>query len=360
MRALPSLIASSFLFALAAAACSSNDGAAAGVSPGDAGSDAPVVTHDDSGSPDDAGGGDAAKPPDAGFTGPTTPLPAMATQIAGALCDYFQRCFPAYIDEYMGSLAACKSGEAVAQQGQYPAGSLFSKAAVDASAACFASTSCDSLYGYTIQTTCAIPRPVNGGAVGAQCATSDGCASNLCTGSTPTTCGSCAASVTVKVGDACSPETGKICPAGSSCLGKCVAQQGLNAPCNGTATTGTLVCGAGLTCTAGTCVKAGAAAAACTASADCDTFQLAVCDKIAGVCKTLQFLDLDAPCSSTDRLHECGKGLRCIKPAGATDGTCQAAVQPGGACTTSNNCVFGYNCRNDVCVGAGSDRPVCK
>lgn len=360
MRPLPCFFffSSGALLTLAVMACGSSDA----TNPGprdDAALDASTIPPPRPPTADE----DSSIPKDAGFTGPTTALPAAAAQMAGAACDYMQRCWPAYIDEHVGSLAACKTGSTLVQEGRHRAGAVFGTAALNAATTCFATISCDSLYGNVVQTKCAFPAPVNGGALGAQCNKADDCGSGRCAGNTKVACGACAATVTLKVGDTCGVSAGTVCPAGSACLGKCVLEQGLNDPCDGDLATiaGTKICGSGLKCTASTCVKAGAAGAACTKSLECDPFQLALCDKVAGQCATVEMLALGAACKSSDVLYACGKGLRCLTPAGSADGTCQLPLAAGAACNAvgTDTCVFGYDC-NGTCVAPGSDRPVCK
>ena len=355
------LIVSSFVaIAAAGSGCSSSDASSPATSP-DAASDAPRAV--DPGPPD-AAADDTSTPKDAAPSGPTITLAPAADQLADALCTFYQRCFPAYISEYTGSLAACKSGGSVALRGGYAPGALFDKAAFDASTACYAAISCDALYGAAFQVACAAPPPVNGAAVGAECNQATDCASNLCNGKTTSACGHCVTSTVVAVGAACDDATGKICPKGAYCISKCVAQVGLAATCDGdgstVGSTGTMLCGSGLNCVSGKCAKAGTTGTTCTQQSDCDFVQLEKCDTVAGKCVPIQFLDVDAPCMPFGSTTECGKGLRCITASGAMSGTCRAASQPGQACVRSSDCVFGYNCRSNLCTAAGSDLPVCK
>ena len=360
MRALTFLVPAAVLVATIAAAsgCSGSD-AAPTTLVGDAGSDAPLPIVEAGSTPD--AGGDSALPKEAGPSGPTIARDPAVDQLADATCAFYQRCFPAYISEYTGTLAGCKSGAAVALRGTYAPGALFDKAAFDASTACLTAASCDKLYGSAFQIECAPPAPVNGAAVGAECNKANDCASGLCNGKTSTACGHCAASTIVKTGDACDESTGKICAKGSICAGKCIQEQGLGATCDGDFTTGTMVCGSALKCVSGKCAKAAGNGTACTKSGDCDVFQLQVCDKAASLtCVTIQFVGADAACETIGTTTECGQGLRCIAAAGSSSGTCKPAVMPGNACVRSSDCVFGYNCRSNVCTAAGSDLPVCK
>lgn len=352
---------SSAVVSVVVAGCSSSDSSAPDTSP-DAAVDA-RRSAPDSGGPDDPDAADSATPKEAGPMGPTVALAPAADQLADALCAFYQRCAPQFISEYAGSLANCKTGASLGVNGGYFPGALFDKAAFDKATACYGALSCDALYGGAYQVACTVPLPVNAGAVGAECNQANDCASSLCTGNTASACGHCAASTVVAVGAPCDATTGTICPNGAYCIDKCIAVVGLGATCDGDGTNtlnATQVCGSGLSCVLGKCAKAAGVGAACTKQSQCDTTKLVTCDQAASQCVAITFLDVDAPCMIFGSTTECGKGLRCVGASGATTGTCKASVPAAGACVRSSDCVFGYNCRTNVCVAAGSDLPVCK
>jgi hypothetical protein len=220
-----------------------------------------------------------------------------------------------------------------------------------------ASAQCDFL---DADTKCPLPKTVNGSPVGAPCNKKNDCASLDCTGQSSTACGTCAATVGVKLGDVCSDT--KLCPAGAVCRGKCTMEQGPGDACDSdlTVAPGAMVCGESLKCVAGKCEKSGGPGAACTNQSGCDVYQLQVCDTAAGHCTSMQFLTAGAACATNDDAHMCGMGMRCITPAGSTSGTCQTAIQPGQACVRSSSCTFGYDCIGNVCTAHGSNRPICK
>jgi len=291
--------------------------------------------------------------------GPTITLAAYATASSNSFCDYWQRCFPTIITNQYGSLADCKTRMAQVANGAWLADAKFDEAAVNAAVACTTAATCDEKYGGKWQVKCEFPKPTNLIADNAKCGKAEHCASGNCFGLTAGACGTCKPAISVGVGITCGGDA--VCQKGLQCAGKCVQARGLAETCN----SDTLLCGAGLTCntTSGVCEKGGVVSTPC-ATASCDIFELATCRSSTDTCVALTFAALDQPCGRFGEGAECDAGLYCKVPvndAGPSSdiGVCKPRVADGQPCTQSRECRELANCRNNVCVLAGSDRPVC-
>lgn len=295
-----------------------------------------------------------------GPTGPTVNLATYATASANAFCDFYQRCFPPFITHTFGTLSDCKARINQAATGRWKADALFDEAAVNAASACATAAACDAKYGAVWQFKCEMPRPVNLLADNAKCNDKDHCQSGHCSGLTNTTCGVCKPSVTVGVGLACGGDA--ICGKGLSCVvDKCYQPRGLGETCNDAGQS----CGAGLNCntTSGLCEKGGVVNDSCDGKV-CDVFESATCKSSTNVCVATTFAALDQTCGRFGEGPQCDAGLYCRVPSsdgGAPShiGVCKPRIADGQPCDSSTECREFANCRNNVCVLAGTDRPTC-
>jgi hypothetical protein len=296
-----------------------------------------------------------------GPTGPTVNLTTYATATGNAFCDFYQRCFPSFITHVYGTVNDCKTRMTQVANGQWKADALFDEAAVNAASACATASACDAKYGAVWQVKCEFPKPVNLQADNAKCNDKDHCQSGHCFGLTETACGTCKPSVTVGLGIACGGDA--VCSKGLTCLGKCYQPRGLGETCN---SANSQVCGAGLNCnaTSGVCEKGGVVNDPCPGGAVCDTFQNATCKSSTDTCVATVFAGLDETCGRFGEGPQCDVGLHCKVPMPDSGipgdiGVCKPRAADGQPCTFSGDCREFANCRNNICVLAGTDRPTC-
>jgi hypothetical protein len=304
-----------------------------------------------------AGSGGAAATPDGGGAGsagtadaPVEAAPPVTVmdgcnQVATALCDSLNRCFPVFVVEQYGDEATCISRSALScMTDQSVEGIARTPDDLVACAKAAPSTACSDAIAGLFPAACE-PRP---GTVanGVACGSSLQCQSTYC--NKTDACGVCGPRH--DAGGDCSVNEG--CNKGLVCANKvCVAPAALGQPCN----LPSQPCRLDLYCTAasgpGTCaarIEAGGSCADNTSDA-CDTFKGAVCNTIAkaNTCVTINVAKGGQACSLASKTACVGGIAPCSDL--LFGGVCASPAQDGDACGGNAVCVPPATCVNKIC-----------
>jgi hypothetical protein len=282
---------------------------------------------------------------------------------ATALCNKVSSCYSTFFQYLFSDMGTCTSGfQGTCTAALGANGTASTPSSIESCSQAINGLGCtDALAALADNNTPSACQPPAGSLTdGTVCGDSAQCAHQYCKVAAGSTCGAC--SSRVPAGSPCALPGNNDCQYGLVCAGlpnaktgTCVAPGAGGATCDATHP-----CAGDFVCKSGTCTAPGKPGDTCDAAAEglfCDTVGLVFCLPVQNTCVQAAVVPAGSSCGLTggNTVAVCaggGNNSPSSDCSSVTNGTCQAQIANGGACTagSASGCTYPAVCAGGVCT----------